>query len=61
MCAALHLAAETGDLRVTNLLLACKADPNAVDKMGETPLCTAVTHKHQELAELYLDMGIWLR
>jgi hypothetical protein len=58
----LHAAAERGDLRSVKLLLACGADPNLDYGFGNvlgpyTPLSSAVTRGHYEIAKLLLEHG----
>jgi ankyrin repeat protein len=56
--AALHMAAQFGHEDVAKLLLARKADVNAKNTMGETPLhITAAEFGYKDIAELLLAHG----
>ena len=48
----LHNAAHNGHLNCVHLLLACGADPEAVDNFGYKPLDVALSRKHIQCAEL---------
>jgi ankyrin repeat protein/N-acetylneuraminic acid mutarotase len=50
----LHVAAQTGDKAIAELLLKAGADVNARDKNGNTPLYVAVERRQPVLAELLL-------
>ncbi len=54
---ALHWAARMGLIKVAALLLAAGADPNAVNKDGETPLHEAVFQGKMAMAVLLLAKG----
>jgi len=53
----LHFAASNGHVNVVNALLAAKADVNATDKHGKTPLHEAALFQwdHRELAQALLE------
>ena len=48
--AALHFAAQSGNLDLIAVLLAYGADPNAVDEAGTTPLVATLRHKSKQRA-----------
>jgi len=54
---ALHLAAAGGNVKVLELLLACRADVHVEDKRGDTPLTVALMSGHQEAADLLAAHG----
>lgn len=49
-CAALHEAAERGDLAIVNELLAYSADPDIEDGLHQTPLMRAARHGRADVA-----------
>ena len=53
----LHLAAENGDKKMVELLLANQADVNATDGTGDTPLHLAVSYHHDAVAQLLREHG----
>jgi len=53
----LHLVAGMGHKDVAGLLLANKADVNAKDDVGRTPLHSAVIFSHRDVAELLRQNG----
>jgi ankyrin repeat protein len=54
---ALHLAVQTGDAIMTNMLLNLDADVNAQDSEGFTPLLRAVIGGQDQICKLLLDKG----
>lgn len=48
----LHLAAREGHVQCVSLLLAEHARPNAMDRLGGTPLSLAVQRRHGHVADL---------
>ncbi len=56
-CTALHMAARRGNVSVAEALLACGADGEARDKLGETPLHRAVTCGKTEMVAFLLSRG----
>lgn len=55
--APLHIAAETGNLAVVNMLLQHKAEINVTDRLGQTPLAVAVEFKRINTVKLLLENG----
>eukprot|EP00752_Nemacystus_decipiens_P008811 g7863.t1 len=55
--AALHVAALRGDRGTAATLLKYKADTDALDDAGETPLMKAARLGHQRVAEVLLEAG----
>jgi len=53
----LYLAARNGNINITELLLANKADVNATNKYGWTPLQGAAQGAHKDVVELLLARG----
>ncbi len=49
-CTALHMAARRGNIPVAAALLECNADPEARDRVGDTPLQRAVNCRKKEMA-----------
>jgi ankyrin repeat protein/truncated hemoglobin YjbI len=56
-CTALHMAARRGNIRVAEALLDCKANIEARDKLGDTPLRRAVNCGKTEIAAFLLSRG----
>ncbi len=54
---ALYWAARGGHAEVVAALLAAGADPNAMDRWGNTPLTTAISNDHPQTARLLRDHG----
>ena len=54
---AIHLVAERGSLSILNLLLKAKADFEAKDDKGRSPLMVAVANNHLTLVERLLEQG----
>jgi ankyrin repeat protein len=54
---ALHTAASLGDADMLQLLLEHKADLNATDKAGFTPLLNAVERGHMAIVEILVQQG----
>jgi hypothetical protein len=54
---ALHLACANGYVRTAELLVGLKADVNATDRWGGTPLADAVTGGHVDMATLLRRKG----
>jgi len=54
---ALHLAAQTGNLPITEILLSHGADPHRMDKEGETPLALAAFHDHPSVVTRLFEAG----
>ena len=54
---ALHAAAARGDVAMVRLLLEHKADINATDKSGFTPLLNAAENGHMAIAEILVQQG----
>ncbi|XP_050400941.2 ankyrin-1 [Patella vulgata] len=50
----LHLAAQNGKMEVCSTLLKMKADPNATDDRGQTPLHLAAEYDHSDVVKLFL-------
>ncbi|KAH7970063.1 hypothetical protein HPB52_023952 [Rhipicephalus sanguineus] len=50
----LHLAAAEGRLDVCKILLELKADTNALDDQGQTPMMLAIENDHSEVVKLFL-------
>lgn len=59
----MHFAAGDGGLGAVSLLLANKADPNAADYAGITPLHLAVQHRRNDAVQTLLknDANINIR
>lgn len=53
----LHLAAGSGSMGVVEVLLANKADPNAVNDKGSPALHTALRNRHADIAHKLLEAG----
>ncbi|KAL4425527.1 hypothetical protein ABPG75_009543 [Micractinium tetrahymenae] len=53
----LHIAAETGDTEIAEMLLNAGAVPSAKDFDGKTPLHDALEMQDDEMAELLIDHG----
>ena len=56
-CTALHMAARRGNIPVAAALLDCKADLEARDRAGDTPLRRAVNCRKKEMAAFLLSSG----
>jgi ankyrin repeat protein/truncated hemoglobin YjbI len=56
-CTALHMAARRGNIRVAEALLDCKANIEARDKLGDTPLRRAVNCGKTEMVAFLLSRG----
>jgi truncated hemoglobin YjbI len=56
-CTPLHMAARRGNLEIAEVLLACGADIEARDSVGDTPLRRAVNCNQVELASLLVARG----
>lgn len=56
-CTALHMAARRGNISVAEALLDCKANIEARDKPGDTPLRRAVNCGKTEMAAFLLSRG----
>lgn len=56
-CTALHMAARRGNIRVAQALLDCKANIEARDKLGDTPLRRAVNCGKVDMAAFLLSQG----
>ena len=54
----LHMAAQSGQLEVARILLQHKADQNALNKEGQTPLHLASAGGHINVAQLLLEHGV---
>ena len=54
--APLHLAARAGALEIAKMLLAAKADPNAVDAKGKTALQLAEVNKKEAVVALLSEV-----
>lgn len=54
-CTLLHFASRSGDSRLVEFLLKKGAHVDAVDRLDETPLHTAVHHSNYEAAKLLLE------
>lgn len=54
---ALHVAAETGDAEIAQMLVEANADVNIADDDGETPLMIAAQHNHLQVVRLLLKAG----
>ncbi|XP_056653325.1 titin homolog isoform X2 [Monodelphis domestica] len=54
---ALHYAAAGGNLRIVERLLESKANMEARDKLGLTPLLLAVKNHHEAMVDLFLKNG----
>ncbi|KAK9811376.1 hypothetical protein WJX72_002779 [[Myrmecia] bisecta] len=54
---ACHIAAKKGLLKVVEYLVSCKAEINAVDRWGSTPLRVAVLGGHELVASLIRSKG----
>jgi len=54
---ALHVAARTGDVDAAKVLLDYRADPNARDDHGKTPLDYAIETWHGKVAKLLREHG----
>ncbi|XP_076441047.1 short transient receptor potential channel 5-like, partial [Babylonia areolata] len=50
----LHMAAQMGQMTVCSTLLDMKADPNATDERGQTPLHLAAGNDHSDVVKLFL-------
>ncbi|GIY84975.1 ankyrin-1 [Caerostris darwini] len=53
---ALHLASQQGRFETCRSLLDMKADPNATDNRGQTPLLLAAENDHSEVVKLFLQL-----
>ncbi|XP_042907067.2 uncharacterized protein [Parasteatoda tepidariorum] len=53
---ALHLAAEQGRFETCRMLIDMKADTNATDNRGQTPLLLAAENDHSEVVKLFLQI-----
>jgi len=53
----LHFAVSKGNLDMVNLLLPHVKDPNAVDRLGKTPLHYAAEHGHKQIAKALKESG----
>lgn len=53
----LHLAAESGDTEIAEMLLSAGANPSCTDFDGKTPLHDALEMQDDEISELLLDHG----
>jgi len=56
-CTALHMAARRGNILVAEALLDCKANIEARDKPGDTPLRRAVNCGKTEMVAFLLSRG----
>lgn len=54
---ALHVAAETGDLEIVQMLIEAKADVNITDEYGATALMIAAQDNELEIARVLLEAG----
>ena len=54
---ALHVAASNGNTAAARMLIDAKADVNAVDRRGRTPLYDAFSQRHADTSELLLARG----
>ncbi|KAG8199145.1 hypothetical protein JTE90_015980 [Oedothorax gibbosus] len=52
---ALHLASQQGRFETCRLLLDLRADSNAIDNKGQTPLLLAAENDHSEVVKLFLQ------
>lgn len=57
----LHEAASGGNVPIISTLIGKGLNVNAVDWMGFTPICFALTAGHVEATELFLGEGAWWR
>ncbi|CAH0549306.1 unnamed protein product [Brassicogethes aeneus] len=55
---ALHVAAATGNIEMSNVLVSNGADINAQDINGYSPLMFAVDNNHPETAEFLINQGV---
>lgn len=53
----LMLAATSGDAQAIDILLAAKADPNAIDRQGQTALMKAAANRWTEVARHLIEGG----
>jgi hypothetical protein len=53
----LHVAAAHGQMEVLNYLLSRSADPNAIDRFGDSPLETATSEKQSQAVQLLETRG----
>jgi hypothetical protein len=53
----LHLAASEGHYEICNALLQAKADPQAVDRWGGTPLMDSYRERRTDAAQLLAEHG----
>ena len=56
-CTALHMAARRGNVPVAQALLDCKADREARDKLGDTPLHRAIKCGKTEMVTFLISRG----
>ncbi|KAF8242326.1 ankyrin [Wilcoxina mikolae CBS 423.85] len=54
----MHCAAASGHLRITRLLVEEGANINAVDNVGRTPVCRAISSGAQDVTEFLLNRGV---
>ena len=54
----LHIAAQSGQLEVTRILLLHRTDYNALNNKGQTPLHLALAGGHINVAQLLLEHGV---
>ncbi|KAI1432477.1 ankyrin repeat-containing domain protein [Xylaria sp. CBS 124048] len=57
---AMHIAAQTGNLRILQILIRSNVDCNEKDSEGRTPLIHAVVQDHVEVALILLGHGVRL-
>jgi ankyrin repeat protein len=60
-CTALHMAARRGNLEIAKALLDCRADIDARDSLGDTPLRRSVNCDKIRVASLLLQRGADVR
>src|SRR5262249_60653637 len=53
----LHIAAKLGNMKAADLLIAAKANLDAKNRAGQTPVQLATAEDHLEIAKKLLDRG----